>query len=305
MRKDHTALYAAVLRAHRLSVLASILDAQSQRVGAFPLSRRDLNALTSRFIVKAAWRRFMVKGGRDVGSREFDNADVLQGAFVRALDAGDSVNGVPTFGPMFRHVQAERAHLTRITGAEWRGIMDALHGAKSTERAYADSDDTHAMRRLGSIVPAPHAESPATGRKYGTRDTHAQAMAIAESETLARIADETVTYEARSLAVLAGKPESFGRVFAEVLMSGATLADVCAAIGLTESTVKARALTERDSAMASGLDHTADDSRAAQRERDVMIAQARHAEKSRAQREFARRALSIANRRAASALNPL
>ena len=231
----------------------------------------------------------MFKGGRDVGSREHDNEDVLQGAFMRAIDAGDTVRGVPAFGAMFRHIQAERAHLTRVSGAEWRGIQDALHGVRPTERAYPATDDKHSMRKLGTL-------------NHGTRDTHALAMAIAEDEAQRVHIAETVAYEARALAVLAGDAESFPRVLAEVVMAGATLTEVSEALGLTVDTIKARALAERDSAMASGLDHSEDDEAGARYERDVMLAQHKHAEALRNRRALAERATYLRNHGAVRAL---
>lgn len=298
---DQSALYDAVLRAHRLTVLASVLDAQSARIGAFPLSFTDSHVSTSRFLRSAAWRRFMFKGGRDVGSREHDNEDVLQGAFLRAIESGHAVFGVPTWGSMFGHVQAERAHLTRIAGAEWYGIRAALFGVKPTRDAYPDTDDKHSMRRLGT--------RHTSGKPYGTRDTHALAMAIAEHETNVSALNDLVTRDARSLAIVAGDKESFVRVLASVLMDGASIQDVSDAIGIRVSTIRDRVFAERDAAMASGVDHSTDvhETRAAERERDVMHAQREHAEHSVNVRSLAQRAdwmrAAIARRRGVSAMD--
>lgn len=288
MKHDADALYAAVLRAHRLSVLSVALDRRARSVGAFGVSFTDMHVGTSRFLVKAAWRRFMFAGGRDRVSSAFTDEDVLQGAFLRAIDAGDTVNGVPMWGALFRHVQAERAHLTRTAGAEWRGIQDALHGARPTERAYADADDKHVLRRLGT--------RDAFGRPFGTVETHRAALAIAHREAERENIGATVTHEARSVAILAGDEASFPRILADVLMRGATLADVADALGLTIQTVKDKALTERVAYMASGVDHSEDvPEYVAERERAVLHAQSAHADALRARYALAQRADYLRN----------
>lgn len=285
-RHDRDALYDAVYRAHRLSVLLARVNARSASVGAFPLSRTDMHADTSAFLNRARYRRFMFAGGRDRVSSSVADEDVLQGAFVRAMDAGDTVGGVPTFGALFRHVQAERAHVTRMAGAEWRGIRDALHGVRPTESAYADTDDKHVMRRLGT--------RDSMGRPYGTRDSHAAALAIAHREDYLRNVDTRVTDDARSVSILAADERSFARILASVLMAGATLSEVSDALGLTVATIRDRAVSERDACMASGVDHTADvPASVVEREAAVDYAQSEHAHTLRQRRMLAERAASL------------
>jgi hypothetical protein len=292
--KDANAVYDMSYRAHRLSVLAARSDAAAARIGRFSLSRADMHADTSRFIRSAAYKRYMFKGGRDVGSREFSMEDVFQGALVRAIESGDAMFGVPFFGSMFRHVQAERAHLTRISGAEWRGIQDALHGARATERAYPATDDVHAIRRLGASVPSHHADSLATGRKYGTRDDHAAAMGDAAADAARTLADENAVHDARSLAILAAPADAFGRIVAEVMFGGATLADIAAAMGLQETTVRARAIA---TGVPSYVDHTTEDAPAADETRDALTTQTVHAARLQERQSLAARADYMRRRR--------
>lgn len=289
--KNRDGLYEAVLRAHRLSVLSALVDAQSRRVGYFPISSADMRLETSRFMRTAYKRRFLFRGGRDAMSSEHSDADVVQGAFIRALDAGDALFGVPIFGTMFRYVQAERAHLTRIAGAEWRGIQDALHGVKSLVSDHPDADDKHSIRRLGT--------HDAFGRPFGTVETHRAALAAAHVDAERENIAASVTADARSVAILAADERSFARILADVLMRGASLDDIAASLGLNVDTITARALAERTAAMSTGIDHSEDDDPdAAHRDYWVDRRQAIHAERMRARRALAERALYVANRRA-------
>ena len=285
--RDKGDIYAYVLRAHRLSVLRARLIERAATIGNFPISARDMNADTSAFIRSAAWRRFLFRGGRDVISDLWDDADVLQGAFIRAIESGDAVNGVPAYGSLFRHIQAERAHLTRVMGAEWRGIQDALHGVRPTESAYPATDDKHVMRLLGT--------SATKGRKYGTRDTHAAAMEDAYRAMDREYAESAVVAQARESAVLSAPADAFPRVLASVLMSGATLQDVADALGLTVATIKSRALAGPLPA-SSGIDHSYRDD-TAERDYQIECAMEQHAARAREQYALAQRALYVANRR--------
>lgn len=290
---DKDAVYAYVLRAHRLSVLAERMRDIAYRVGSFPVSAHDRDVTTSRFIVSAKWRRFMFAGGRDRVSSTFTEEDILQGAFERALIAGDTASGVPMFGVMFGYVQAERAHLTRTAGAEWRGIRDALIGARAAERAYPESDDKHTMRLLGLTHPS--------GKPYGDRNTHAAAMADEYAAVERERINDRVSREAREFALLAADKASFATQLATVLMGGTTLAEVADALGLTVSTIRDRVLSERDAVLRSGIDHTTDDDNA---ERDVreFRAMTAHAARAREARLLAERADYLRNHGAIRAI---
>lgn len=266
---DAYAFDAACIRECRLVTLLALVNARSASVGAFPLSRADMNAATSRFIRNAAYRHFTFNGGRDVGSREFEPADILQGAFIRALDNGDTVNGVPTFGALYRHVQAERAHLTRMANVEYHAMIAAANGnATIHAEVWPEIGDKHSMRLIGT-------------RNYPSLDQHRASLADMHRDAELATIDETVTHDAREVAILAGDVRSFSRQLAAVLMNGATLEDVATAMGLTVRTITERAMTERDAAMSSGIDHSQSSlalTRETEREYEIDLAQARHAE---------------------------
>lgn len=287
-RHSQSDLYAAVYRAHRLSILLARVNARAESVGRFPISGTDMNAATSRFLVSARWRRFLFKGGRDVVSDLWSDEDVLQGAFLRAIDNGDAIFGAPTWGTLFRYVQAERAHLTRVAGAEWRGIQDALHGVRGIDAAYPDTDDKHAIRRLGT--------HDAYGRPFGTLETHRAAMARAHVEIESANIADSVTRDARDVAILSAPESSFARALASVLMSGATLEEVATALGLTVATIKARAL-EDNPIVSTGIDHSEqDDPDAAHAEYWADRNEEVRARKARERYLLAQRALYLANR---------
>lgn len=295
MKHDHVALYDAVYRAHRLSVLLAAINRHAASLGAFGISRDDMRASKSRFLRSAAWRRFMFRGGRDAVSELWDDEDVLQGAFIRALDAGDTVGGVPAFGSVFRHVQAERAHLTRIAGAEWRGVRAALTGERAVESAYPETDDKHVIRLIGTRLP--------DGRRYGTMDDHRAALAVAHVEMEREYAGHVVTREARALAILSAPETSFARQLAHVLMGGATLDDIADALGLKVSTIRDRVLAERAIMASSGIDHTEDvPMHVAEAERAQMIAEDAHGKRCREREALRARALYLANHGAVRAL---
>lgn len=292
MKHDAAALYDAVYRAHRLNRLLTRVNEYAARLGAFGISRDDMRVDRSRFMRSAAWRRFMFRGGRDAVSELWSDEDVLQGAFLRALDAGDAnAAGVPMFGTVFRHVQAERAHLTRVAGAEWRGIQSALHGERATESAYPETDDKHVIRLLGTRLP--------DGRRYGTMDDHRAALAVAHADMEREYAGHVVTREARALAILSAPETSFVRQLAAVLMGGATLEDIADALGLKVSTIRDRVLTDRADMASSGIDHTEDVApHVAESERNVMLAEEAHGKLLRARENARQRALYLSNRRA-------
>lgn len=288
MRHDGPALYDAVYRAHRLLVLSARVNERMADIGRFPICGDDMDATSSRFIGSAYNRRFLFKGGRDVVSQLWSDADVLQGAFLRAIENGDTIFGVPTWGTLFRHIQAERAHLTRVAGAEWRGIQDALHGVRSLVSDYPDADDKHTIRRLGT--------RDALGRPFGTLDTHRAALAVAHGDVERANIAYAVTTDARNLAILSAPETCFARVLASVLMSGATLDTVADAIGLKPDTIKARALSD-NLIVSTGIDHSLDDDPyAVESEYRADMAQEAHARRARERHALTQRALYLANR---------
>lgn len=272
---DADAVYTSVLRAHRLSVLSALIGRASARVGAFPLSHNDMSLTRSRFVRTAFKRHFTFNGGRDVGSRDMSAQDILQGAFIRAIESGDTVNGVPTFGTMFRHVQAERAHLTRIANAEYAGMRNAAFGNTSREEAWPEMTDKHSMRLLGT-------------RKYASVSQHRESLAIAHVDAERASIDDTIAAQARQDALASyDDTTEFHAILARVLISGATLEDVSAQLGLTVQTIKDQAIASKLASVRiidSGIDHSqrsADLIRMDEREHEIDTAQAEHAERLR------------------------
>lgn len=275
--RDHkpAELYDAVLRAHRLSVLGALIGRVSARVGAFGCSHNDMTMTRSRFVRTAYKRHFTFNGGRDIGSREFEPADIVQGAFIRAIEAGDTNNGIPTFGSMFRHVQAERAHLTRVANAEYAGLRNAAFGNTSREEAWPEPTDKHSMRLLGT-------------RRYATLDQHRESLAIAHVDAERAVIDDTLTFQSREVALSSySETTEFHAILARVLLSGATLEDVSASLGLTVQTIKNQAIASKLASVRiidSGVDHSqrsADIMRADEREHEIDTAQREHAERLR------------------------
>lgn len=290
----------AVIRADRLAVLERRVQdvTATSDAGVLPLSIQMMDAETSMLLRSMAKKRYVFRGGRDAISDEYEHADILHDAFVMALEAGDCTDdGVPFLGPMFRYVHAARARRTAERVAEWSGIRHALIGAKPIERAYPDHDDKHTMRLLGT-------------RNYGTRDTHAAAMAEAERAAGKRATESVVWAEARTDALdksTLAYGESFAGAVARLILAGHTIAAIAEALGLTVGTVLTnvhadttdRVIAGSQSRLrSSGLDHEWNDD-TAEHERDVMHAQNAHAARQRQRYLLAQRADYIRNRRAA------
>jgi len=276
---DTATFHDAIIRECRLSALVARAYAASAAIGRFPLSRWDMRTdKRTMFLGSAANRHFTFKGGRDIGTLLVDPADIVQGAFIRALENGDTVEGVPSYGSMFRHIQVERAHLTRLANLEYVSARDAAlgHVSRVTE-TWPEMTDKHVMRLVGT-------------RNHGTLDDHRAAIAIAHRDAEMAMIDDTVTYDARTSALVSGKAEEFHVVVARVLMGGATLADIADAMGLRVQTVKEKTLASATASLRtveSGIDHSqrsVDMAREAEREREIDMAEARHAETLRARR---------------------
>lgn len=278
MGKRHdVTLENTIYRQCRLEHLLSRAYAASAAIGRFPVSRHDMRTdKRTRFIGSAAKRHFTFAGGRDWGTLDIDPADIVQGAFLRAIEAGDTVSGVPTFGSMFRWIQAERARLTNLANAEYSARKRAALGwTESAADEYQDT--THTLRLLDT-------------RNYATTADHRAAQAIAHRDVeLARM-DDYATRDARESEIGMANADEFHVVLAEYLMAGHALADVARALGLTVETVSARAIKSREDSlrrMSTGIDHaqrSLDIIRADEREREIDLAQARHAETLRARR---------------------
>lgn len=257
----------ALYREYRLYSLLARADSASARAGMIAISREDMHAMTSRFVRSAAWRRFTWTGGRDFGSRLVEPADIFQGALARAMDAGDTVSGIPAYGALYRHLRAEAAQVTRYANLEYRAVKSVLTGQTTAEsEVWPELADTHSLRKLD------------TGN-YATTEQHRESLAILSRESELASIDAVTARDARAFAILAGDPESFTRQLAQVLIDGATLAQVSDAIGITEQTIRDRIATERAD-MRSGIDHTESTlSALAESERELSVAKAqeRHA----------------------------
>lgn len=270
-------LYDLTLRGVRLLALLNRAYAASAAIGRFPVSRHDMRTdKRTIFIGSAAKRHFTFAGGRDWGTLDIDPADIVQGAFLRAIDNGDTVHGVPAYGSMFRWIQAERARLTNLANAEYSARKRAALGyTESAADEYQDT--THTLRLLDT-------------RNYATTADHRAAQAIAHRDVeLARM-DDYATRDAREAEIGIANADEFHVVLAEYLMAGHALSDVAKALGLTVETVSARAIKSREDSlrrMSTGIDHaqrSLDIIRADEREHGIDLAQARHAEILRARR---------------------
>lgn len=274
----------ATIRYFRLSALYARVNAGSARVGAFPISRRDMHAETSRFTRMAASRHFTFVGGRDRATVQVDAADILQGGFIRAIENGDTVNGVPTYGALFRHVQAERAHLTRVELANRAAFARVQFGhAPEESQQWPSATDKHAMRLIGT-------------RNHATIDQHRASLADLHREEQRAMLDDAETHSARSIAVHA-LGETFASKIAPLVMRGVTVQEIADAMRLAPETVFAR-IQDENVGVSSGVDHSARSSameREAEIEAEIDAAQAEHAARLR-RAELDRRIDVYANR---------
>lgn len=272
-------LWDAMVREERLLILSALIGRASARIGRFPLSRNDMDMRTTRFTRSASWRHFGFKGGRDAATSDVEPAEIVQGAFVRAIESGDAINGVPTYGALFGHVQAERSALTRRANLARAAFMQAALGHVTTAvESWPEMTDKHSMRLLGT-------------RNYATLDDHRLSLAIAHRDAELETIDDAVTHDARTAELdRVSDAREFHLVIARVLENGATLDEIADAMGLRVETIKSRAIESRDASLRvidTGIDHSersVDMHRAAEREREVMLAQTRHAEALRARR---------------------
>lgn len=272
-------VYDLTRKAFRLEHLLSRAYAASAAIGRFPVSRADMRTdKRTRFLGSAAARHFTFNGGRDWGSAEFDPSDIVQGAFLRAIDNGDTVDGVPTFGSLFRHIQSERAYLTRMANAEFSARKSAALGHVSHAKdEWPDVHDKHAVRLLGT-------------RNYASLEQHRESLAVAHRDAEMAMMDDAVTSSARMDALESNADAAereFHVIVARVLMSGSTLAEIASALGLKPETVAADVQKSRAASlwrMDTGIDHSersVDMHNAAERERAEDEAGERHAERLR------------------------
>lgn len=268
-----------IIRGIRLATLLHRAYLASAAIGRFPISRADMRTdKRTRFIGSAAARHFTFAGGRDWGSAEFDPSDIVQGAFIRALENGDSVAGVPTFGSMFRWIQVERAHLTRIANAEFSARKRAALGyVENAVDDWPEMTDKHAVRLLGT-------------RNYASLSQHRESLAIAHRDAEMAQLDDAVTFSARKDA-LASNADAAEREFhvivSRVLIDGGTIAEIASALNVRETTIIADVHKSREASlwrMDTGIDHSErsiDLHNAAERERAEDIANERHSERLR------------------------
>ena len=262
-------VYDLMYREYRLTLLLALVHERAASVGRFPISRNDMRTdKGTRFVGAAYKRHFTFAGGRDWGSAEFSPADIVQGAFIRAIDAGDTVSGVPTFGTLFRHVQAERAHLTRIANAEFSARKRAALGEVVIDDTVWE-DTKHTLRLLDT-------------RNYPTTEQHRKALAIHHRDSELATMDDTVTHSAR-VEALDGAKDEFHVIVARVLMGGATLDEIASALKLNIDTIKRDVFNSQRQSLrhiATGIDYSersVDMHNRAEREREVDTAQAAHA----------------------------
>ena len=263
-------VYDLLYKDFRLTLLLELVYARTASVGMFPISRGDMRTDVGTLFIKSAWKRhFTFSGGRDAGSAEFTPADIVQGAFIRAIEAGDTVNGVPAYGPLFRHIQSERAHLTRVSNAEYAARKRAALGEVVPDDTIWE-DTKHTLRLLGT-------------RRYPSLDQHRRAVAIAHRDAELELLDDAVTHSARQEALDGASDKEFHVVLARVLMNGATLEEVSRALGLTVATIQRNAFESQAKSLrhiATGIDHaerSVDMHNRAEHEREVAEAQERHA----------------------------
>lgn len=263
-------VYDLQYREYRLTLLLDLVYARTASVGMFPISRGDMRTDVGTQFVKSAYKRhFTFAGGRDAGSAEFTPADIVQGAFIRAIEAGDTVNGVPAYGPLFRHIQSERAHLTRVSNAEYSARKRAALGEVVPDDTIWE-DTKYTLRLLGT-------------RNYPTLDQHRRAVAIAHRDAELALLDDAVTNAARTEALDGASEREFHVIVARVLMGGATLEEISQALGLTVATIQRNVFESRAKSLrhiSTGIDHaerSVDMHNRAEHEREVDEAQARHA----------------------------
>lgn len=288
-----------IIRECRLSQLLALAYSSAARIGSFPVSRHDMRTDKGTiFLGSARKRHFTFSGGRDMASSELEAADIVQGAFIRAIENGDTVHGVPTYGSMFRHVQSERAERTRLLGHEWAARRRAALGDIDKGDPWPSATDKHAMRLIGAIAP--------NGKRHA--DIHEHRLSIADMHRDVELGntDSHVTESARA-AVLEnvnffGLSNEFHVIVAEEIRDGNSIADMADALGITAALFTKRAAESAHKsmrAMSSGIDHSVSSlamTRESEREYEIDMAQARHAATLR-RRELNARIADYANKR--------
>lgn len=278
----------ALMREQRLTGYLARLQDLADRAGMVPLVARWMDTSHSPLVGTAANRRFLFRGGRDAISDGDDHEDILQEGFTRAIESGDcNADNVPYIGGIYRHIQAARAHATRVKGAEYRARVSFFDGVKG-EPAYPDTDDKHTMRLLGT-------------KNYGTRDTHAAAMRDKQRAEESRILNEHMADQSRKHAaentVLFSSEEANGEDYAlkvaNALLSGLTVEQICAALGTTPSTILRKVQETRDKVKPSEWSWETDDD--AEREFAEFRAMSAHADMLRKRQNLAMRADYIRN----------
>lgn len=281
----------ALMREQLWNVELAQLQDQADQAGRVPLVGRWMDATKSPLIGTAANRRFLFRGGRDAISDGDDHEDILQDGFTRAIESGDcDADNVPYIGGIYRHIQAARAHATRVKGAEYRARVSFFDGIKG-EPAYPETDDKHTMRLLGT-------------KNYGTRDTHAAAMADKQREDESRVlnahlADQSRKHAAENTVLFSSEianGDDYALNVANALLAGLTVEQICVALGTTPGTILRKVQETRDKVKPSEWSWETDDD--TEREFAEFRAMSAHADLLRKRRNLAMRADYIRNKSA-------
>jgi DNA-directed RNA polymerase specialized sigma24 family protein len=191
----------SVVRAYRDSARALRV------VGDFALSRTDLSQ-DGRFYrsIQTHWHNYA--GGRHNAIHGVTPDDILQDALLSAIESGDTIDGVPTFGPMYVHTRRatesavytyRRGHnnplpFTVWTWADWE---DWAHqnGADRAVRVFSTMPEWQAYDAAKAAHNAAQARQDAIAAEreadMATLDATRSALAalIGQGYTLRRIAN--------------------------------------------------------------------------------------------------------------------
>lgn len=187
-------------------------------MGAFPISRFDASpTVDSRFYrnVVKHWHNYAE--GRHVAIHGVTPDDVFQDAMVAAIESGDTLDGVPTFGNMYMHTRraTESAVYTYRRGHS--------HGEPFTAWEWADWEAWGIAQNVDAFAYSTMPEWLAYDAARSAHDaTNAFREALAESRA---IRSATLSESRRALASL--------------VMSGMTVTRIAALLGRTVEAITA------------------------------------------------------------------
>lgn len=229
-------VFAATERWGRLGSVIAVLDRAISAAGAFAISANDASASgTSRFYRSAVWHWHDYTGGRHAAlAPVFMPEDIFGEAIALAYAEGQIVDGLPAYGVMHRNVRRAAERVAADTRRSYFATRDALNGHRPVEAPDYGTDDKHVMRRLGLAVPGDVHE-----RRYGTRDDHAAAMGDAERERDAAAIKIELERQGRVNA-LPDVSDGFARAIGTLVLDGATIEDIAAAMSSTVEKVMER-----------------------------------------------------------------